>query len=493
MKILVLGATGYVGGRLVPRLLKRGYEVRVAGRSLVKMKTRPWANHPNVDFVLADVFDSYSLEKACENIDVVYYLVHSMNMRGRDFSDRDRVAAANMRQAASKANVKRIIYLGGLGEQSSALSKHLASRREVEHVLRQGTVPVTVFRAAMIIGSGSASFEILRYLVNHLPVMITPRWVFTLNQPIAIGNVLTYLVECVCKEETIGQSFDIGGPDQLTYEQLMQIFAQEAGLSKRWIFPVPVLTPRLSSYWIHFITPVPASIARPLVEGLRNQVICQDNRIQQIIPQELLSCREAIARAIKLVLDNQVVTYWTDAGEVTTEAQVLEGDPDWAGGTMVMDRREIKIEASVKDVWNVVTRIGGETGWYHANFLWMLRGVLDRMVGGFGLRRGRRDPVEIVTGDVIDFWRVITVEPNQKLTLKAEMKLPGIALLSFVLIPNEDQQCTLYQIARFRPKGLWGVIYWTMVIPLHEYVFSGMAQKIKQISEENIQKKSLCD
>ena len=296
--ILVLGATGYVGGKLVPELLEKGYNVRASGRSGEKLRSRDWAGHLNAEIVSADVLDPASLSAALIGIDAVYYLVHSMNPQSSDFARDDRTAAHNMVKVCKECGVKRIIYLGGLGDADSPLSKHLKSRHEVAEILRSGPVPATVLRAAMIIGAGSVSFQILQYLVKRLPVMITPRWVRTPSQPIAIRNVIAYLVGCLEKEETLGQTYDIGGEEVLSYTDLMQMYAEVAGLRKRVIIPVPFLTPRLSSLWIHLVTPIPAYIARPLTEGLRNRVVCEDNRIKSIIPQDLLDSREAISSAL---------------------------------------------------------------------------------------------------------------------------------------------------------------------------------------------------
>jgi uncharacterized protein YbjT (DUF2867 family) len=481
--IVVLGATGYVGGRLVSILLKDGYRVRACGRSLDKLKSRPWSHMDSVELMTVDVLDADSVDRVLFGAQAVYYLVHSMNQRSVDFAREDRMAAENTLRAAENHQVQHIIYLGGLGEQSAGLSKHLLSRMEVGTILQSGTVPVTVLRAAMIIGSGSASFEILRYLVERLPAMVTPKWVRTRNQPIAIRNVLGYLVGCLTVPETKGQTFDIGGPDILTYQSLMDLYAEVAGLSKRFVIPVPFLTPRLSSLWIHFVTPVPGYIARPLTEGLCNEVICHENSIRELIPQELLTCRKAIQMALNLVHNDGVLTYWADAGEIPEYAIPISGDPSWSGGTVLKDHRERSVNASLPDTWSVIARIGGKNGWYHGNRLWRLRGFLDKIVGGVGLRRGRRDPVAIAPGDVLDFWRVVSVKPNDHLLLAAEMKLPGIATLEFKLEPINTQTTRLIQTARFKPKGLFGILYWYSITVLHEYVFGGMIKKICWMAE----------
>lgn len=475
--ILVTGATGYIGGRLVSKLLEAGFRVRAMSRSLNKLKDRPWGNDPNVELIAGDVLDSEAVINAVKGCDVVYYLVHSMVAGQKDFEGADQQAAQNMVNAAEKEEVKRIIYLGGLGMDSPELSPHLRSRHEVACLLRQGSVPVTVFNAAMIIGSGSASFEILRYLVDRLPVMITPKWVKTEVQPIAVANVLEYLVRCLNVEETIGETFDIGGADVVNYLELMRIYAEQAELPRRVVLSVPVLTPRLSSYWIHLVTPVPAYIARPLTEGLKNPVICQNNRITELIPQRLFSCEEAIAKALESTFKQRVKTHWTDSGTIPVESP-QQGDPSWSGGTVLKDNRQLTIEASVQSVWNAVVKIGGDTGWYYGNWLWKFRGMLDKLIGGVGLRRGRRNPETLMRGDALDFWRVTVVKPHERLILVAEMKLPGKAVLEFQLQSLENNTTLLRQQARFFPKGIFGLLYWYGTAPLHIFIFPGMIRGI---------------
>jgi uncharacterized protein YbjT (DUF2867 family) len=477
--VLVTGATGYIGGRLVPRLLDLGYRVRAMGRSVEKMAGRPWSNHPALEMAEGDVLNAESLQRAAEGCGSVYYLVHSMIAKNRRYAEADRQGARNMASACEKAGVSRIIYLGGLGDvNDKKVSRHLISRHEVGEILKEGSVPVTILRAAMILGSGSASFEILRYLVERLPVMITPRWVHMPTQPIAVGNVLGYLTGCLEKEETTGETFDIGGPDQLSYEDLFGLFAEEAGLSKRKVIPVPVLTPRLSARWIHLITPVPASIAQPLTEGLSLPTICTESRIRSIIPQELWDCRKSIRVALKRIEQTQVVTSWTDAGEVRPSEWTHCGDADWSGGTTLDYGYRLKIKASPEEVWNPVRRIGGENGWYGANLLWQLRGWLDRLVGGYGLRRGRRHPTELLPGDALDFWRVLKVEPQKRLLLYAEMKVPGEALLDIRIQPGEEGETELTLLSRFLPKGLGGMAYGFALDPMHQWVFTALLKGI---------------
>jgi len=477
-KILVTGATGYIGGRLIPKLLEEGYQIRAVGRSLSKLKSRSWSSHPNVEVMAVNLLDQDDIKKACAGIDCAYYLVHSMVPGEKDFETADRLAARNMAAAAEANHLKRMIYLSGLGEKHDNLSSHLASRREVADILHNGRVPTTILRAGVILGSGSSSFEILRYLVDRLPIMITPKWLRTQSQPIAIRNVIHYLVEVLKNQTTTGEIFDIGGPDIITYQQLMEIYAEEAGLQKRWIIPVPFLTPKLSSYWIHFVTPVPVSISRPLAEGLRNRAVCQDDRITKIIPQNLLSCREAIRRAIENSQTDQVPTHWIDAGKIPPYEWSYEGDSSWSGGTVYKDIRTMEIECTNDKLWDVIARIGGNTGWYHANWLWKLRGWLDRLVGGVGLRRGRRSATHLAEGDALDFWRVVKVKPKSELILSAEMKLPGQAILTFYIESLADNRQRLIQTATFKPKGLAGILYWYAVLPLHYYVFNGMLRAI---------------
>ena len=477
MRVLVTGATGYVGGRLVPRLIEEGFTVRAAGRSKAKLNGRKWAQAANVELTAFDVMDFAQTREACADCDVVFFLVHSMRKGVADFAKVDRRVAENMRRAAEAAGVKRIIYLGGLGEESDDLSHHLRSRAEVAAILNEGSVPVTTLRAGMIIGSGSASFEILRYLVQRLPIMVTPRWVSTPSQPIAIRDVIEYLVGCLKNDKTAGQTFDIGGPEILEYRELMQIFAEEAGLGRRIIVPVPVFTPRLSSYWIHLVTPVPASIARPLADGLRNPAVCRDNRIRDLIPQPLLTSREAIKRSIKKTEHQMIETHWTDAGAMPVES-TIPGDPNWAGGTAYTDARSIKVASPPADIWQRIIRLGGTSGWYFGNWLWTLRGTMDRLVGGVGLTRGRRNADSIGIGDALDFWRVLDVQQNGRLLLYAEMKLPGKAWLEFRLIEEESGGTTVKQTAFFVPYGILGLLYWRLVAPLHDYVFDGMLRSI---------------
>jgi uncharacterized protein YbjT (DUF2867 family) len=425
-----------------------------------------------VEIRKSDLADAPSLTKELCGCDTAFYLVHSMMSADREYAQRDLDLAFVFAKAAFDAGVGRIIYLGGLGETGAGLSEHLSSRRDVESALGSAGVPVTVLRAAMIIGSGSASFEILRYLVQRLPLMITPKWVTTRCQPIAVENVLTYLVGVLSAPESIGGVFDIGGSETLCYRNIMRIMAEELGLPRRRIIAVPVLTPRLSSYWIHLVTPLSNKIARPLAEGLKNEVVCREDQITRIIPQKLLNVREAIHSALSQVESHLVETNWTMAGP-------MPGDPDWSGGTVFRDEREVAIAAPARVAFRAVCRLGGRRGWY-ADWLWKIRGGLDRLAGGPGLRRGRRDPDTLRYGDALDFWRVVGLDQDRSLSLRAEMRLPGQALLDFRIGANDAQNCTLRQTALFEPRGLFGLMYWYAVLPLHGIVFRGMLACIRR-------------
>jgi uncharacterized protein YbjT (DUF2867 family) len=457
------------------------------GRNLDKISCRPWAGSNRIELVQGDVLDLESLERAAVGCRAAYYLVHSMIAQKEKYVEADRLGARNMVAAAAAGGLKRIIYLGGLAEtRDGTLSKHLKSRIEVADILQAGPVPTTNLRAPMILGSGSASFEILRYLVERLPAMVTPRWVQSLNQPIAIRNVINYLTACLEHDETLGQTLDIGGPDVLTYRDLLDIYAQEAGLRKRFIIPVPVLTPTLSSYWIHLISPVPTAIALPLTEGLTSDAVCTDNRIHAIIPQKLVSCREAIRLALDRIKQEQVDTCWMDAGSVLEPEWAHCGDADWAGGTIMNCGYRVRIRATAEEVWQPVSRIGGKTGWYFGNYLWRLRGILDRLAGGVGLRRGRRHSSQIGVGDALDFWRVLKIDAPQELLLVAEMKTPGEALLKFQINPGGNGLVEFQMLSRFLPKGLFGILYWYVLYPFHQWIFYGMLKSIAKSIDKPI-------
>jgi uncharacterized protein YbjT (DUF2867 family) len=475
--VLVTGSTGYVGGRLIPQLLAAGYRVRALGRSVKKMQCRPWAGHSGVELVQGDVLELASLEKAAQGCWAGFYLVHSMVAAPDTYTETDRLGAQNMGRAAAAAGLERLIYLGGLGKpEDPHLSEHLRSRTEVARILQSGPTPTTFLRAAMILGAGSASFEILRYLVDRLPVMTTPAWVRNPVQPIAISNVLNYLQGCLEHDEVLGQTFDIGGPEVLSYQELFRIYAEEAGLPRRWVIPLPVLTPKLSALWIHLVTPVPAAIARPLAAGLRNPVVCEDNGIRAIIPQKLLTCRETIRLALEKIKMQQVDTCWTDASGKLPPEWVYCGDSAYAGGTILECGFRISLQAGAAEIWEYLRRLGGPNGYFFRDELWQFRGLVDRLLGGSGYRGGRRHPVELRVGDALDFWRILDVEPERRLLLLAEMKMPGEAVLEFIITPQGPDRTEIRELSRFLPRGLAGLLYWYSIYPLHTYIFGGMLQ-----------------
>ncbi len=479
MRVAVTGVTGYVGGRLVPLLLEKGHEVLCLVRNPRKLDDRHWRDDPKVEVIADDVSNTDDLAAKLAGCQAAYYLIHSMQVSGSQYAEEDRRLAETFARAAKAADVKHIIYLGGLGEMGQNLSEHLQSRREVERVLEEGGVPVTALRAAMIIGSGSASFEILRYLVERLPIMVTPRWVKTECQPVAIADVLYWLSKCLEVPETKGQALEIGGKDVLQYRELMDIMSDELGLRRRIVIPLPVLTPRLSSGWIGLVTPVSYRIARPLAEGMRNRVVVTNNLTQQLMPHEAMGVREAIHKALVRVKEGNVITSWSAAGTV-------QGDPEWSGGTVFKDQRTIDIAAETGQVYHAVCRVGGGHGWYSGDILWQIRGWMDKLVGGPGLRRGRRHPDQVGYGEALDFWRVIGVDKDKSLKLLAEMKLPGIATLDFALDPLAAGSTRLTMTARFRPKGFAGLLYWYTVVPFHNIVFGGMLKGIKRAAEGTV-------
>ncbi|OLN25935.1 putative nucleoside-diphosphate-sugar epimerase [Desulfovibrio sp. DV] len=472
--ILVTGATGYVGGRLVPALLEAGYRVRAVARSLDKLACRPFAGHPRLELAKADILDLPAMRQAAAGCFAAYYLVHSMHPDNPDFAATDREAAMVMARAADDAGLSRILYLGGLGRDEDELSHHLKSRHEVGKILRYGRVPVTELRAAMILGSGSASFEIMRYLVDRLPAMIAPRWVQNRCQPIAISDVLGYLVGCLAEPRTAGQILDIGGPDVLPYGDIFAIYAEEAGLPRRHIIPVPVLTPRLSTYWLQLVTPLPRSLIVPLVEGLRNEVICHDQRIRDLVPRECLSTRAAVRLALDKIRQNTVETTCADAGKASPPEWAACGDAPYAGGTIYECGYRATVQADPERTWKAITHIGGDTGWYYGDVLWRIRGFLDQLAGGVGLRRVTIRPGKLRVGDPLDFWRVVALDEGRRLVLLAEMRTPGEALLEFRLAPAGDGRTEIVVHSKFLPRGLAGLAYWYALLLPHNLVFAGL-------------------
>lgn len=478
--ILVTGVTGYVGGRLVPRLLDAGYRVRCLVRDQTRLQGRPWL--AEVDVVEGDVFKPETLVPALAGIDVAYYLIHSMGSDAEDFQSRDLLAARQFGEAAKDAQVQRLIYLGGLGDPNENLSKHLQSRQETGRALGESGVPVTEFRAAVIVGSGSLSFEMIRYLSERLPIMICPRWVATRTQPIAIRNVLDYLVGALSVFESVGKVIEMGGADVLTYGDMIKVYAQVRGL-RRWLISVPVLTPALSSYWVHWVTPISATITRPLIAGLRNEVVVRDDLAAQIFPDIVpISYKEAVELALNRLQAGDIESTWSDA-LVTSQGDAPPVVFTQEQG-MIVERRQVVVAASCQNVFDVVAGMGGKRGWFYANWAWEIRGLLDRAVGGVGLRRGRRDADVVRVGDALDFWRVETVEPPHLLRLRAEMKVPGRAWLQFEIKRMTDGKSQLFQTAFFAPKGLWGQLYWYVLYPFHALLFSGMIRQVKVRAEK---------
>jgi len=475
---LVTGATGYIGGRLVPELLAGGFRVRVMVRRPRNLADRQW--HDQVEIVAGDAADANALAQALSGVDVAYYLIHSLGT-GADFEALERAHARNFAQAARACRVARIVYLGGLYPEAGKLSPHLESRKEVGEILLASGVPTAVLRAAAIIGSGSASFEMLRHLTERLPVMVTPRWVDTRIQPISVRDVLRYLVGSATMPPEVNRGFDIGGPDVMSYRQMMAAYARTAGLKSRRVLALPLLTPSLSSHWVGLVTPVPKSIARPLMESLINEVICKEHDIATYVtdPDEgLLGFRRAVELALQRVHDRRVSTSWSSATTVGAPSDPLPGDPAWAGGSLYIDERVCRVNATPEQLWAVIKGIGGKNGWYSWRLGWWARGLFDRLLGGPGLRRGRRDPFDLAVGDALDWWRVEDIEDSHLLRLRAEMRLPGLAWLELI-IDSDDQGRTLFrQRALFHPQGPAGGLYWAMIYPFHGLVFGGMQRNI---------------
>jgi uncharacterized protein YbjT (DUF2867 family) len=487
VRCLVTGATGYVGGRLAPALLDAGFDVRVMARTPSKLAGRPW--HDGVEVVEADAQDYDALSGALDGIDVAYYLLHSIGSGG-DFAATERRGAQTFARAARHRGVSRIVYLGGLDPAGEELSEHLASRSEVGSILLASGVPTAVLRASIVIGSGSASFEMLRYLTERLPVMVTPRWVHSQTQPIAIRDVLPYLVGAARLPADVNRAFDIGGPDVLTYRDMMLRFAAIAGLTRRRIVPVPVLSTSLSSLWVGLVTPVPSALARPLVESLRNNAVAGEHDIAQHVPDPpggLIGYDRAVELALTKIQTLDVPTSWSSASTRGAPSEPLPSDPDWSGGSLYVDDRWCDVDASAEALWRVIEGIGGRRGWYSFPIGWRVRGWIDRLSGGPGLVRGRRDPDRLLPGDTLDWWRVEAVDPGRMLRLRAEMRVPGLAWLEFTVVRDSDHDgrrtTALRQRALFHPRGVAGHAYWWAVWPFHGLVFGSMQRNIARAAE----------
>ncbi len=483
VSVLVTGATGYVGGRLVPRLLQVGYDVRVLVRgSADRLNGRPWKEH--VQIIVGDVLaPAETLDAAMQSIDAAYYLVHSMR-RYTEFGERDVRAAKNFAAAAADAGVQNIIYLSGLGDAEDELSVHLRSRQRTGEILRQFDVPVTEFRAGMIVGCGSLSFEMMRDLTERLPIMIVPRWVNTKTQPIAVCDVLNYLLAALQTPASRGKIIEIGAPDVLTYAEMMQTYARVRDL-RRLLIPVPPGLdpgPRLSSYWVHWTTPVPADAVIPLIESLRptsgrHELIVRDTSAKVLFPDiEPITFQEALHLALRRMEAGDIETYWSDAlassrGDIKPVQLTQEHG-------MLLERRQLTVDAPPSAVFRSFCGLGGDRGWPPYNWLWQLRGALDRLLGGVGMRRGRRHADELRQGEALDFWRVEKVEPDHLLRLRAEMKMPGQGWLQFEANRRDDGRTDLVQTAYFASKGLAGVLYWYSLYPIHGVIFSKMIETI---------------
>ncbi len=479
---LLTGATGYVGGRLLTLLQQRGVRVRCLSRRPEALRDRVT---DTTEVVPGDMFDPASLSSAFDGVETAYYLVHSMGDH-RDFESRDRIAAENFAKAATHAGVRRILYLGGLGNPDERLSKHLRSRQETGDVLRAHHAQVIEFRASIVIGSGSLSFEMIRALVERLPIMICPRWVHVKAQPIAIEDLLAYLIAGLDVPGVASQMYEIGGPDQVSYGEIMHEYARQRGLT-RWMIPVPLLTPYLSSLWLGLVTPLYARVGRKLVDSLRNPTLVSNNLAESVFAVRPRPVTAAIARALVNEDREFAETRWSDALSAAGEPHSWGGD---RYGSRLVDSRTVTVAVPPEQAFAPIRRIGGKTGWYYGNWLWSVRGFLDLLIGGVGVRRGRRDPVKLSVGDALDFWRVELFEPPFRLRLKAEMKLPGRAWLEFEVSPCE-QGSTIRQTAIFDPVGLAGLLYWYGIYPLHEFVFAGMLRNIARAAEHSPQDSAL--
>jgi uncharacterized protein YbjT (DUF2867 family) len=471
MKILITGATGYVGGQLLPRLLASGYEVTC----MVRDASRFTADRSGAHTVEADALHPGSLPSALQGIEVAYYLIHSMGGGSAGFEERDRRAAHNFAAAAKQTGVKRIIYMGGLTSETSTVSLHLKSRQETGKVLREFGPALTEFRAGIIVGNGSISFEIIRCLTERLPVMICPRWVMTRTQPIAIGDVLDYLVTALDVPESAGEIVEIGGASIETYRSMMLTYARIRGL-KRWLLRVPILTPRLSSYWLNLVTPFPGAITRPLIEGLKTEVVCTSDNAAKLFPGIIpMRYAAAIEEAVSMAGPDQSLTGMI--GHATQHVALRRQG-------YICDVRQTLVNAPAAQVFSVLQNFGGKSGWPYANILWQIRGWIDRRLGGVGMSRGRIGGATLRAGDVIDFWRVEEVAPGERITLRAEMKLPGRAWLQFILLAESRDRTLLGCYAWFEPRGLSGELYWALLYPIHVLIFRGMVRAITRRSEE---------
>lgn len=481
--VAVTGATGYIGGRLVPRLLEAGNRVRVLARNPRKLRDVPWRD--DVDVVTGSLEDRAAVEALCSEADVVYYLVHSMGAgSGGDFARTERAGAEALAQAAAKAGASRLVYLSGLNP-GARLSRHLKSRSDVGRVLLESGVPTAVLQAGLVIGSGSASFEMVRHLTDVLPVMPAPRWVLNRVQPIAVRDALHYLEKAADLPADVNRTFDIGGPDVLSYADMMRGYAHAAGIRQPLIVPLPVLTPWLAAQWVNLVTPIPRALAVPLVESLQNDCVVQDVSSDQYIPEPeggLTGYGRAVELALAKVERGDVETTWAGSTGSTAPSDPLPSDPEWAGSRVFTDARTHYTSAPPERLWDVVEGIGGQNGWYSFPLAWAIRGWMDKLAGGVGLRRGRRDPRRLQLGDALDWWRVEALDRGRLLRLRAEMRVPGRAWLEMTVTPRGSGSL-YFQRAVFLPKGLAGRLYWASIVPFHDVIFKGMAERITAAAE----------
>jgi uncharacterized protein YbjT (DUF2867 family) len=476
MKILLTGATGYIGKRLLPVLLEEGHEVFCCVRDAKRFPNDGIYNNPLIKIIEIDFLNDVSNNEAIKDIDAAYYLIHSMSASTGDFEKLEELSANNFIRFIEHTSVKQIIYLGGITNEMQ-LSKHLSSRKNVENILKISNIPVTALKAGIIVGSGSASFEIIRDLVEKLPLMITPKWLNTKIQPIAIRNVLEYLMGVLLKPETYNLSYDIGGPQVLTYKEMLLQFAKVRRL-KRYIITVPVMTPRISSYWLYFVTSTSYKLAVNLVNSMYVEVVAKDNLLEKLLNIKSIPYKEAVELAFQKIEQNNVISSWKDSLISSYADNTLLEHISVPTNGCYIDKRLTEIKGNEDIVLQNIWAIGGERGWYYGNWLWSIRGYLDKLMGGVGLRRGRTNLFTIHTGDTLDFWRVLAADKQGKrLLLYAEMKLPGEAWLEFKIIERAEKKY-LKQVATFRPKGLLGRLYWYAVLPLHFFVFDGMSKNL---------------
>jgi len=478
MTILLTGATGYIGKRLLPALLDLGHHIICCVRDARRFPAEGVFAHPAIQLLELDFTQPMGEHPLVRDVEAAFYLIHSMSDAGDDFQTMEALSARNFNALIRQTRARQVIYLGGIANEA-VLSRHLASRKQVEAILAESGVPLTVLRAGIIVGSGSSSFEIIRDLVEKLPFMIAPKWLNTRIQPIAIRNILEYLVGVLGHPQTLSRSFDVGGPEVLTYKHMLLLFAEVRGL-RRWIYTVPVMSPRISSYWLYFVTSTSYKLAVNLVNSMKVEVVAADNELEQLLGITPMTYREAVKLAFQRIAQNEVPSSWKDALVSSSDEASLADRINTPVFGCLTDQRALPIQGDAGQVLDNIWAVGGQRGWYYANWLWQIRGFLDKLAGGVGLRRGRRSPTQLNAGDAVDFWRVLVADrAGRRLLLYAEMKLPGEAWLEFRISKTAHGDC-LQQTATFRPKGLWGRLYWYAVMPLHFFVFGGMIRNIER-------------